>query len=246
MNSSPFLVLGASRRDFRPTDIGAGVKLWLRADLGVTQSAGLVSAWNDQTTNANHATEATNKPTFVASGLNSLPTIRFVGPTVLSGSSNIVASGAARTTFIVFSNQQGGVSFVNVFVYRVGTPNFSIAWDVGTSVYTDGVNAGTNEAIPAETFVQSAVYETGWDGNSTHLLTVKLNGSSRTTSSLGGPTAGPSSDTGTAGYQIHDSATPSGWGGDISEIVCCDGTVSAGDLFQIRHYLGARYGLAIS
>lgn len=66
--STPITILGA-----------ASVQQWCSMDRGVTQSGGVVSAWADQTTNANDYTEAANKPAYNASGLNGLPTMTFDG-----------------------------------------------------------------------------------------------------------------------------------------------------------------------
>jgi hypothetical protein len=63
---------------FAPTDI-ANLHSWYRADLGVTDSSG-VSDWNDQSGNGRDLTEATNKPTYQATGgPNSLPCVSFDG-----------------------------------------------------------------------------------------------------------------------------------------------------------------------
>jgi hypothetical protein len=55
-------------------------KLWLAADMGVTQSGGTVSAWADQSGNGNNAVQATtvNQPSFVANVVGSLPGIQFL------------------------------------------------------------------------------------------------------------------------------------------------------------------------
>lgn len=63
---------------FSPTDI-AGLKLWLKADAGVTLNGSTVSAWADQSGNGNDATQsvAIAQPTFVANALNGNPVIYF-------------------------------------------------------------------------------------------------------------------------------------------------------------------------
>lgn len=55
---------------FVPTDIG-GCVLWLRSDLGITQSGGLVSSWADQSGSGNDFIQATDskKPVWYANGL---------------------------------------------------------------------------------------------------------------------------------------------------------------------------------
>ncbi len=246
MNSSPFLALGSAPK-FSPTQLGTGIKLWLKADTGITQSGGLISAWADQSSNTNHATASSNKPTFVSSALGGLPTVRCVGPTQLTGANNVFSASAQRVTFIVMSNQQGGTTFTNVFTYRQATPFFSILWDVATGVYTDGANSARNQSIPSQTFAQSVVYEVGWDGDTTHVITVKLNGVSKTVTATGGAGVGPSSDTGTSGYFIHFSGQGAGDGGDISEIISCDtSVVTSTGLTLVRNYLGRKYGISIS
>lgn len=56
---------------------------WLRADVGVTSTAGKVSAWADQSGNANNATQATGalQPSVVAGAIDSavMPTVTFNG-----------------------------------------------------------------------------------------------------------------------------------------------------------------------
>lgn len=63
-----------------PTDIGS-VRAWMKADRGYQLSAGLVSAWNDQTSFANNVTQgvAANQPTWAASGLDGRPYLSFDG-----------------------------------------------------------------------------------------------------------------------------------------------------------------------
>ncbi|WP_054023591.1 polysaccharide lyase family 8 super-sandwich domain-containing protein [Bacillus sp. FJAT-28004] len=60
----------------------SNLKLWLRADAGVTSDGnGKVSAWADQSRSANNAAQATAgyQPTLVSNGFNGNPVIRFDG-----------------------------------------------------------------------------------------------------------------------------------------------------------------------
>ena len=65
-----------------PTDI-AGLQAWFKADAGTsTTTDGVgISQWDDQSGNANHATQATgaNQPLYKVGILNSLPVVRFDG-----------------------------------------------------------------------------------------------------------------------------------------------------------------------
>jgi hypothetical protein len=58
----------------------AHLKLWLKADAGVTQDNG-VTTWEDQSGNLNHATQPTPglRPQFAPASLNALPTLHFDG-----------------------------------------------------------------------------------------------------------------------------------------------------------------------
>jgi hypothetical protein len=59
----------------------SGLKLWLRSDLGVHASSGLVSQWDDQSGSGNNAIQADPgmQPTLVSAELNGLPVLRFDG-----------------------------------------------------------------------------------------------------------------------------------------------------------------------
>ncbi len=65
---------------WRPTTDGTNLNLWLRGDLGVTQSGGTCSNWADQSGNGHDFTAITTaKPTVNASGVNGLQTLDFDG-----------------------------------------------------------------------------------------------------------------------------------------------------------------------
>jgi len=81
---SPFGLVGLNtfkRKLWSPYRIPSS--LWLDAadSLTITQSAGLVSQWNDKSGNAEHAVQATalSQPSYIATGLNGLPTISSSG-----------------------------------------------------------------------------------------------------------------------------------------------------------------------
>jgi hypothetical protein len=59
----------------------AGLRLWLKADAGITVAGTSVSQWADQSGNNRNATQATSssRPTLVASALNGKPAVAFNG-----------------------------------------------------------------------------------------------------------------------------------------------------------------------
>ena len=100
------------------TDIPASLPLfsslapsvtWLQvvqADRGITLNGSTVSAWADQSGNAKDYSEATNQPTYNATGLNGRPTLTFDGVNdLLSSSLNLAAPGTTPTWFFFCMKQ---------------------------------------------------------------------------------------------------------------------------------------------
>lgn len=87
---------------FRPTLL-SGCVLWLRADRGVTKDgSNNVSAWKDQSSAGNNASQATGakQPLWVNAGSPGLPVIRFAASThILSGA--LAHTGTTLTAFVV-------------------------------------------------------------------------------------------------------------------------------------------------
>lgn len=72
-------IISGGNTPFNPIDLNP--LIYLDANVGVTESAGLVSAWADQSGNNNDFTQVTGslQPEYQATGLNSLPSIYFNG-----------------------------------------------------------------------------------------------------------------------------------------------------------------------
>lgn len=106
-------------RAFEPKNI-SGCVLWLRADLGVTQTAGAVSAWNDQSGRGHNFVQATmaDQPAFQAStGPNSLPAIAFNGTSdVLTNADTAFLGADEFTIFCVNRFDNSGAAAEGAFV----------------------------------------------------------------------------------------------------------------------------------
>src|SRR3954464_9443177 len=59
----------------------SGLKLWLKADAGVTLAGSAVAQWNDQSGNNANASQAVaaQQPAFIASAVNGKPALKFDG-----------------------------------------------------------------------------------------------------------------------------------------------------------------------
>lgn len=99
-----------------PTD-KLGLQFWFKADAGVTQASNLVSQWSDQSGNGWNATAAgSQRPTYTASALNSLPGISFPNLTWLSfgGTHAFFTSGSAFSIVMVWKNSTVGGTWYHV------------------------------------------------------------------------------------------------------------------------------------
>ena len=84
------------------TLFGSRLLLWSRADLGVTLTSGVVSAWADQSTSANHWTQGTtaNRPAVSASAINGKPAISFDGSNDFLATSGNITLGVCTIVMV--------------------------------------------------------------------------------------------------------------------------------------------------
>jgi len=126
-----------------------GLSLWLKADAGVTLSGSYVTAWADQSGNANNATPVDVSPTYNSSDLNSKPTISL---------SSIVEGD--NKSFQIEANPMGAsgtTAFAVVYVEDVcgeSNDNGPIFGDFGTanssSHYPYGGNCSVYDGFASE------------------------------------------------------------------------------------------------
>jgi RHS repeat-associated protein len=87
------------------TSLPTGMKLWLKADAGVTKDANdKVSGWADQSGNSNHAaqTDGAKQPTWIVNAINNQPVLRFGGTDDhMQGPTNFNLGNADHTLFCV-------------------------------------------------------------------------------------------------------------------------------------------------
>jgi hypothetical protein len=151
----PRLSLGLGAQNIRKIGAGgsaipqSGLSLWLKADAGVTLSGSDVTAWADQSGNANNATPLDVNPTYNFSDLNSKPTI----------SLSSIAEGTDKS-FQIAANPMGAsgtTAFAVVYVEDVcneGNDNGPIFGDFGiaasSSHYPYGGNCSVYDGFASE------------------------------------------------------------------------------------------------
>ncbi len=221
----------------RPTLPVTGVAQWFRSDLqiGVTTALDLL-AWGDASGNGNDATAilATSPSWLPNGGINNLPRAVFSTSWIMTGTTNPVPSGAARTCIAVMRLAGGTTS--GPFRFRTTTPIFDVRWAPGagnTNVYTDGV--ATSQAIPTVDYNRTSILEVAWDGNTAHDITCRLNNGALTVvHNLG---AGTTSDTGASGFQLGG-----GLNGQLYEWIVLDHVMTPAEREALFDgYLGPRY-----
>lgn len=222
--------------NFVPTDV-AGLKLWLKADVGVYNDAGVTLAtnsqtvrqWNDQSGSGNNISQSTsgNRPVYKTNQFQGLPAINFV-----SASNNYMdgtfAGGALSqpTTVFVVARQ---LDFNNNTFYDTNTgSNEQVVLSPSSAVYTQ--YAGTNQSG-------------GSAGGNLNLLESVYNAGSSFTNNLG--TQIISGNVGSmtfANCRLGANPSPGSYlNGYICEFLVYTGTLSSADRTSIRNYLKGRW-----
>ena len=241
------VTLTVTQPDPIPLPALANLRLWLRADKGVTDVAGAVSSWNDQSGNFNNAAQADNtrRPVVVPNAINGHPAIRFDGgdDSLVAASSPTLAIVGDISTFFV-------VKFDDFDGYRAVWAKTQVNLPASTDFYllpttgrprvfrgNGGGSAGSSDAsnspVPGEYVI------IGFDHSGTavhHYLNGEMNGEGTITATLGD--TGAPLHIGTRGDQFTRMK------GDIAEIVIYDTALSEADRATVITYLGQRYGIA--
>ncbi|MEO5804400.1 MAG: immunoglobulin domain-containing protein, partial [Verrucomicrobiota bacterium] len=233
-----------------PAVLSGTLRLWLKADAGVTVSGSKVTQWSDQSANTNHARQLnTNlQPSFVATAIpvSGKPAIRFDGiqsPTTgdfLQATGNVNIAGN-YTSFLVYNKANRVVTEEAPVV--VGIPNvgsalrshyirsFSINNEMAFSGW--GNDVGTGFSIPTNTVriwtdrlngSELGFFDT--DGISSFTLTQGIGGLS---------TPG-------AGYYIGGLGDfTRNFQGDIAEVIFYQSALSDPDRISVQNYLKQKY-----
>ena len=211
-----------------------GLALWLRADQGVTLTSGKVSLWADQSGNGNDVVQNTgaNQPTLSTNAIGGRSAINFAGTTFMTNSNtNIVSAGGSPYSVLVVAKQGTGA----LFTLRQNTL-YSATLFSGTNTYVhgDGINTFANITIANS----SGTTNGATPFKSCHAFqgagtwpNIYLNGIQQTITSGLPPATRQTTENGSAtGFVIASDVAAQTWGGLISEIIVCTGTIS--DFFR--------------
>jgi hypothetical protein len=131
--------------------------LWLDASdfASITITSGKVSQWNDKSGNARNSTQPTaaQRPTYTASGISSLPMLRFV---VAGGNFNFMQT----YKFATVTTNWSFFTVHSIDSITVGT-NFVYGCDSSIGYNSNGVYAGTNATVFNRTGAAQGVGSSG-------------------------------------------------------------------------------------
>lgn len=241
--SAPVLITATAAEPI-PLPAVADLRLWLRADKGVTETAGAVSAWNDQSGNFNNATQsdATRRPTLVANALNGKPVLRFDGgnDSLLAASSPSLAIIGDITTFFVVKFDDFG-TFRAVWAKTQGNlpapTDFYTLPENGTPRAFRGNGGGSLGNVDAAApLIAGEFAVVGFDMAGTtlhHYLNGAPNGEGEITATIAD--TGAPLHIGTRGDQFTRMK------GEIAEIIIYAAALSEADRVALHSYLTARY-----
>jgi hypothetical protein len=268
-----FVVFAISHAAVLAAPITSNLVLELKASAGVTQSAGLVSDWADQSTQGNSVSQGgadTLKPqliTGVTNGSATFDVIRFDGTSDVlsrtSGVSNLPTSSTGGTIFLVYRTSAAAGTFQNAYGIGVGTDanrissglSVGTSWSTRTRTGTAGAAGSTSSVSSAEAggggvplanafYVQAAV----WDGSggATNQLSKLLlpNGSIVTGADTGGfPAAAFVPTQLNIGMLQTTPSAGTTLQGDIAELLVYNVALSADEQAAVFNYLGTAYGV---
>jgi hypothetical protein len=225
------------------------LRLWLRADKGVTETAGAVSAWGDQSGNFNNAQQSTaaQRPLLVANAANGSPVLRFDGlddSLVAAHSPTLAITGDISSFFVVkFDDFE---TFRAVWAKTNGnlpapTDFYTLPGSGIPRVFRGNGAAGLGNVDAAGAPLAGEFAIVGFDMTATtlrHFLNGAENGTGEITATIGD--TGAPLHIGTRGDQFTRMK------GDIAEIIIYDAALSEEDRATVASYLGTRYGIDLA
>ncbi len=221
------------------------IKLWLRADALSLANGANVTSWTDSGPALNHATEATNPPTFIASAQNSKPAVAFNGSKLLRSTTNSGMTGNPDfTVFIVTRINATTAGYAGLLQFGEDETSGANAWlrlvPAATQLFSGFYGGGSASvaSYPAGfnlyTWVRSGGANTAQSGN-----TQFWNGASASvTANLSNPAVNITDGV----FRIGRSTANVTSIADIAELIIFNGTaMGASARGTIEAYLNAKY-----
>ncbi|MGI9304855.1 MAG: DUF11 domain-containing protein, partial [Gammaproteobacteria bacterium] len=230
-----------------PGGVGGGLRLWLKADAGVTGGA-TVSRWADQSGNGNDAaqTVGTRQPTLTADAVNSNPALTFDGVAdFLDIPFSSTLNGNDVSVFSVQRLNGGGGSRASLSTLLPGSPDTGYALHALADERYSFVTADALDDGVADSVFEILGLTTS-SGSGSAVKDLRINSSVRAMSNVAtyAPSASGPYRIGAGGGQLENGGLY--WPGDIAEQIVFDTVLSDADRRQVESYLSVKYGISLS
>ncbi|XZF14017.1 beta strand repeat-containing protein [Chitinophagaceae bacterium MMS25-I14] len=243
-NGDYFTVIGKKAQ--APANVVNGIKLWLKAEDGITLNGNNVSGWDDQSPANKNLSQvtATAQPTYNANTnlINFNPTVGFDGNDMLAGNSLLGTATYPGATFFAVSNQAVITSSSLFYEPSSGTQfNLHCTWS-DNNVYWDAPYANNRltyatGGVAGQNILWSGLSNSAAAAGSRQIL--YRNGQSVATGS------GTSVITGTNSPFNLGGATAGTYNGRIGEVVIYTAPLVTSDIQKIHSYLSLKWGLSL-
>jgi hypothetical protein len=231
-----------------PGGVPTNVRLWLKANAGVSSFLGTVSGWSDQSGGGNNASTVNGvNPALTVSAINSYPAITYSGTGGLQGSfgANITANNASA--FIVENITPAGTNTAGLFsIAASGAVDSAVASSVSFFESNTGVIATARSAAAGGKYTNANALGQYHLCSSHFSATQNLfytEGAASTNAAF--TAAALASRVYTVGSRYTGSASQY-LTGQIAEVILYDRLVSAAERNQIESYLAIKYGITLS
>jgi len=221
----------------------SGLKLWLRADIGVTESVGVVSGWRDYSNNGNDALQASaaNQPTVVSNQVGGQPVVRFDGTNDFLNIADAASLKPEKLTMYIVGKQSSG-----------GTSG-AVLFKSDSTTYANGygvVREGSANAFGFYVNSNATTKSTGTIPANNYFLAQTSYDKVRATMMVNGQSFTPVTYNVAFTHSVQplkiggSGAATYSFGGDIAEVLMFDRQLSLAEQASVEKYLSTRYGIS--
>lgn len=224
--------------------------LWLRSDVGITESGGTISSWEDQSSHGNNATQTTaaNQPKMQTPGLNGLSTVNLAKVTTnrwlqLPAGFSELSNGL--TVFVVAESPTTVTdSRILDFGNNTSSNNMQVYQPTNSTLVFRAYNGTNGKATPEASFASGyKLASIVHDGN--YKATVRVNGTEAASAS-GSANMNNFIDIQRSGNFIGKAfGAANYWEGKIAEVIVIKRALSVSEVKNIESYFFYKYGTAV-
>ena len=219
----------------------ANMSVWLRSDSGVTEVAGIVTAWTDKSTNSNNATGGGTGPGVASGSINGYDTVIFSGSAYMSiADAATLDLNSSGVSFIALVKTTSSASGTQGIIAKDATWNYSLKMSAsgqGSASFDDGTSSdeSTVGGVPVNNW--NIVIMNKSDK-------YYVNGSAAGTAAY---TPGANNAYGVVIGAWYNNVTPAFskyLTGEIAEVIAYAGQLTEAERQKIEGYIAHRYGLS--